>query len=218
LLDCPFGVDEVGYQFSAMANYHAAKEDRPSASIDQYLTVYTVLLGLVKKTGTFWMYSESYKNITDARIKESDIIDLMMECLDSNLDQKPCMRLEEAAKTFVEEQFPSSETTMRRTLFGANNITIMEETDHDDGLERGGSYGDIIKAAFPMLGSPTGGNGTVVYALRQEVQKSGSPPGLYAVLSTVIVVASISVIATIMIVRRNRRNGKSKEVAPELIE
>jgi len=205
LLDCPFGVDEVGSQFSAMANYHAVEEDRPSVSIDQYLIVYKVLLMLVKKTGTFWMYSESYKNITDARIKESEIIDLMMECLDSNFDQKACVRLEEAAKIFVEEQFPSSK---RRALVGVSNITIMEEA--------GGSYGDIIKGAFPMLGSPTGGNGTVVYALRQEVQKSGTP-GLYAVLSTLIVVASLSVTAMIMIVWRRRRSGKSKELAPESI-
>jgi len=199
LLDCPFGVDEVGSQFSAMANYHAVEEDRPSVSIDQYLIVYKVLLMLVKKTGTFWMYSESYKNITDAKIKESEIIDLMMECLDSNFDQKACVRLEEAAKIFVEEQFPSSK---RRSLVGVSNITIMEEA--------GGSYGDIIKGAFPMLGSPTGGNGTVVYALRQEVQKSGTP-GLYAVLSTLIVVASLSVTAMIMIVWRRRRSGKSKQ-------
>lgn len=209
LLDCPFGIDEVGTKFSAMANYYSSRDDSPPVSIGHHLIVYQTLLGLVRKTGTFWMYSKSYKNITDAQIKQSVIIDLMMECLNSVIDKRPCARLEEAAKIFVEEQFPTSDTR-RRTLFGSNNITNKEETEHQDGVE--GSYGDIISAVFPMLGSPSGEIGTVVFALREEVQRSRTPV-ITAVLGTLAAVAgSIAIIATVMIVRRNHRNGnRAKE-------
>ena len=193
LLDCPFGVDESGVKFSAMANFHSAETHYPNVTFADHLAVYDVLLGLVRETGSFWLFSDSYEDIEDAKIRRGQLVDMMMECLSLGEEAPVCDEMEAAAAEFVEVQFP---VDGRRALMG------------DDSPAR---YADLIHRALPKLGETGGGEGTAAFALRQEVAKRGNNK-VPAVLGTLAGVAGVAIVALIAVVR-NRRNKKSAPAA-----
>lgn len=191
LLDCPFGVDESGIKYSAMANFHSMETHEPEVTFDDHLVVYDVLLGLVRETGSFWLFSNSYDNTTDAKIRRGHLVDLMMECLHSG--EEACDAMEAAAAEFVEVQFPS--TGGRRALMG------------DDS---GAHYADLIHTTLPKLGEAGGGSGTAAFALRQEVARRNHK--VSTVISTLAAVAGVAIGALVAVVRKRRI--KNKESAP----
>lgn len=194
LLDCPFGVDESGIKYSAMANFHSMETHEPVVTFNDHLVVYDVLLGLVRETGSFWLFSNSYDDITDAKIRRGHLVDLMMECLHSGEEAPVCDEMESTAAEFVEVQFPS--TGGRRALMGDNSA---------------GHYADLIHTALPKLGEAGGGSGTAVFALRQEVAKRDHT--ISAVISTLATVAGIAIVAFVTVVCKRRIKNKKSVAA-----
>jgi len=84
----------------------------------------------------------------------------MMECLhfgEDTIATAICNEMEAAANEFVDEQFPSS---------GGRHALLGDDTT--------AHHADLICTVFLKLGSTGGESGTAMFALRQEVTKSGN--------------------------------------------
>ena len=75
----PFGINEAGIKYSVIANYYPTETYNPLVSFSHYFLLSKALFGLVRRTSTIWLSSNSHNNITDAKIKHAETINPMME-------------------------------------------------------------------------------------------------------------------------------------------
>lgn len=192
LLDCPFGVDEAGTKYAAMANYNDVV-GRQSLTFAEHLTLHKVLLHLVRKTGTFWMSSSSFGDYEAARRTQPLIIELMFECLADKAGSATCERFELAAANFVKHQYASRPSSSDGGSAGS-----------PDAAER-------IHSAFPHLGD-SGKEGSVSFEVR-KVAATDNHLKLFLIIGGAA--ALVLGIAAVVVVRSRRTRQKSLE--PQLL-
>jgi len=123
IADCPLVEDESGTKFGPMDSDFCGGEIK-NLDWKDYLLLHKAILRVVRKTGSFWFQSSSYKDMVIVKKFAPRVCKHMLKCMKNN---NKCKNLEKSSRRFVDKALTDS--AKAKTLKTFTNLGFRCEMD-----------------------------------------------------------------------------------------